>query len=363
MIKFFGLDRQYATIRDELLDASDKVYRSGIVLDGPCTSKFETEIANRCNRKYAIAVGSGTQALTFAQNLGSIDEGKIMIPAVSFVATLNSVINSGHTAVFCDVDSNGLMDLESLDFGISEIGVDCITYVNLYGNMIDWEKFATIISFFNHDITVIEDAAQSFGAKWRGRPSGSFGDVSVLSFDPTKNLGNYGSGGMLLTDNLDAAEFFINDRDNGKLGNHSVPGTNSKMSESDCAQMLVKLSHFDKWQQRRAKIAEYYTQELSPYVNLIEYHEDVEPSWHKFVMRTEDRSALKNFLEKKGVETKIHYATPLFEHPIGWDYIDYSSEFFKETSALCAESLSLPIYPELSDIEVDHIVESVKSFY
>jgi dTDP-4-amino-4,6-dideoxygalactose transaminase len=358
-----GIARQYHSLKDEILDASDRAYRGGQVLDGPYTQMFERQMAARCMRQYAVAVNSGTQALVFAQMATSRSEGaeKVMIPGVSFVATLNSVLMAGNEPVYCDVDHNALLDIESIDYALDG-NVDTVMYVNIFGNVLDYDRLLNIVRFFNNNVKIIEDAAQSFGATYNDIPSGKLGDVSVLSFDPSKNLGNYGSGGMILTDDYDIAQFCLALRDNGKILDHDFAGTNSKMSESDCAQMLVKLKYFDTWQRRRQEIADYYAEELTDYVDVLLPNPGVAHAWHKFVIRTGSRSGMQGYLASKSIETKIHYEKPLYEHPVGWDYIDYARDIMRGSSAHAQEALSLPIYPELQDSEVEQVVSSITSF-
>jgi len=362
IIPFFGVDRQYANLREELLEITDKVLGTGKVLDGNFTRYFEQNMATRCNRAHAIAVGSCTQALIFANTIGLYSDGKVLIPSLSFAATLNSVLMAGREPVFCDTDANGLMDLESIDFALAGAGVNMIMYANLWGHVIDWDRFRLQTEFFNRDMFIIEDAAQSFGARYKGQPSGSLGNISCLSFDPTKNLNNYGSGGMILTDDDGVAAAMENLRDNGKPGGHHDIGTNSKMSEVDCAQMLVKLGHFDRWQDRRTDIASYYIDQLSGYVDCILPGEHVESAWSKFVIRLASRHALKSHLANNGIETKINYDKPLYELPVGYEYVDYANNPYVESYAFTRECLSLPIYPELTDGEVERIVETIKQF-
>ena len=362
-IPFFGLERQYRTLREEILATSDQVYKSGRVLDGEHTREFERQIAKRCHRRYAVAVNSGTQALVFAQRLLYPENAKVLIPCMSFVATINSVLASNHTPVLCDVDDEGLINLDSLDHTLNDIGVAGITYVNLFGNVVDWNRFKLATQFFNSNIKIIEDAAQSFGAKYQGQPSGSLGDLSILSFDPTKNLPNYGSGGMILCDDLMQYTTLINYRDNGKRTNHEIVGTNSKMSENDCAQMLVKLSYFDQWQRRRSEIAEYYSRELAPFVYVPQIADYCEHAWHKFVIRSRYRDELRNFLGYKEIETRIHYDKPLYEYDVGVNYINLLPELYRKANDFALTCLSLPIYPELTDPEVEYVVDSFREFF
>jgi dTDP-4-amino-4,6-dideoxygalactose transaminase len=284
-----------------------------------------------------------------------------MSPGISFVATLNSVIMAGNEPVYCDVDHNALLDIDTIDYALDG-NIDTVMYVNIFGNVLDYDRLLNVTRFFNDDVKIIEDAAQSFGAIYNGIPSGKLGDVSVLSFDPTKNLPNYGSGGMILTDDFDIYQFCLALRDNGKVLSHDFAGTNSKMSESDSAQMLVKLKYFDTWQRRRAEIAEYYIEQLSNWVDVLLPNPGVEHSWHKFVIRTGSRSAMQGMLASKGIETKIHYEVPLFEHAVGWDHVDYAKDILRGCTAHSKECLSLPIYHEMTDAEVESVIESIENY-
>lgn len=358
-IPFFGIQRQYNYLREELLEITDRVYQSGQVLDGPYTKSFEVQIAKICGRQFAVSVNSATQGLIFSLQTSVPRESRILIPTLSFAATINSVLMSGHTPVFCDTDQNALIDLESSDFALTGSGINTIMYANLFGHVVDWDRFRMQTDFFNRDMFVIEDAAQSFGASYRGIPSGKLGNISVLSFDPTKNLNNYGSGGMILTDDFTIYENLLDLKDNSKHSAHAGMGTNSKISESDCAQMMIKLKYFDGWQRRRQSIADYYISELAEWVDVIMPGPDVISAWSKFVIRLGERHGLQQYLADQGIDTRFHYDKPLFEMPVGYDFIDYAREIFRESTAFSRECLSLPIYPELTDAEVEHITEKI----
>ena len=365
-IPFFGVDRQYNNLREEILDFTDKAYASGRVLDGKYTRQFEKTISKMTERRYACSVGSCTQALIFSLRAADNEyfrgsRNKILIPAQSFVATINSVLEAGFDPVFCDVDpQTGLMDLNTIPVHADELAA--IMYVNLFGNILNQEQLITYMEMFSEEkIPVIEDAAQSFGAYYRGVPSGKLGDVSCLSFDPTKNLNNYGSGGMILTDDPAIWELVNDFRDNGKMNDHIQSGTNSKMSEADCAQMLVKLKYFDQWQKRRAEIAEYYTEELDGLVGIPPVDMNVEHAWSKFVIHHHSRSSLYTDLLNMGVETRINYETPLHQQSVAFSFTTFDDagvlEGAENFSRTC---LSLPIYPELKDYEVEYVVEAIK---
>lgn len=372
-IPFFGLKRQYSNIREEILDAIDTVLVSGQVLDGDYTEQFELQMAGRCHREYALSVNSCSMGLYLAQLATGVVNSPIIMPTVSFPATLNAALMANNFPVYCDVDLHGLIDLETLTISPKANKINAMMYVNLFGNVVDFDRIRVITEFFNNDeLVVIEDAAQSFGAYYKGIPSGKLGDVSVLSFDPTKNLPNYGSGGMVLTDDYVTYMTLKNLRDNGKEDGHVSHGTNSKMSEADCAQMLVKLKHFDAWQRRRTEIAEFYTDNLKNHVRVTEVSSDVDHAWHKFPIWLEDtfhnqgpvtypaRHSFQQMLTAAGVQTKVHYPTALHDLPCN----PHTSYMIGTMQCPWGEAharteLSLPIYPELTDMEVEYVVETV----
>jgi len=366
MIEFFGVKRQYQNLRDEILDATDAVYLSGKVLDGEYTTRFEAAIARRCDRKHAISVNSCTTGLMFALQAREPKlpgQRGVLIPAISFVATLNVTQMIDEYTALCDVDMAGLLDLSTLNEPLRD-KFDTIMYVNLFGNTIDYDKLRVTAEFFgNEDMYIIEDAAQSFGASYKGIPSGKMGTVSVLSFDPTKNLNNYGSGGMILTDDDYLASMFRDFRDNGKSSGHEVAGINSKMSEADCAQMMIKLKYFDGWQKRRTEIAEFYISTFGDYVDILPVTEGTTHAWSKFAFRTMNRGGLRMFLEGRGVQTKVHYARALYDEVVGRHLLDPIIGTQWEAYNFTHECVSIPIYPEMTDAEVEHVAQTVKDFY
>ena len=369
-VAFTGLPRQYQNLKEELAEASDRVLSTGRVLDGEYTAQFEAAMAKRCDRQYAITTNSCTQALIIAQWALDLHGKRVAVPTQSFAATLNSTVLAQNTPVFYDVDHSAMLDFDKINF--RDDSIDAVMYVNLFGHILDYDKLALLTKYWHESqsIKLIEDAAQSFGATYKGRPSGSFGDVSVLSFDPTKNLPNYGSGGMILTNDPTVALMCINYKDNGKYNGHVLTGTNSKMSEVDCAHMLIKLGHFDEWQKRRAEIADFYTQNLVGYVDVNLPSDDVESAWHKYVIHVNNRSRLQGSLKKAGIETKVHYPTPLHLLDLAFNYHPGATATSNPIIGACPmanqhsrTALSLPIYPEMSDAEVEYVTESVIEYY
>jgi dTDP-4-amino-4,6-dideoxygalactose transaminase len=210
-------------------------------------------------------------------------------------------------------------------------------------------------------VPIVEDAAQSFGASYKGIPSGKLGEISCLSFDPTKNLPNYGSGGMILTDDEHIYNLAKGLRNNGLEPGVVVSGTNSKMSEIDCANMLVKLKYFDAWQKRRDEISKFYTDNLREYVQCPIVEPGIVHAWSKYVIRTPKRDALRVFMLNNGIDVKIHYQRALTDQLPFCTTIMPSN--FTSARLFAAQTLSLPLYPELLDSEVELVVDSVKRFF
>lgn len=363
-IPFYGLDRQYANIREEILGVTDAVYKTGQVLDGQYNRAFEKAMEVRIGRKYAITVNSGTQGLIFA--LRTLDRrshsaNKVIIPAQSFVATINSVLEAGFDPVFCDVNPiTGLINLNTIPCAVNEIAA--IMYVNLFGNIIDQDRLTSYKALWEgFNIPVIEDAAQSFGAIFNNVPSGKLGDISVFSFDPTKNLNSYNSGGMVLTDDPEIFEMINDFKDNGKGNDHIATGTNSKMGEADCAQMLIKLGHFDKWQQRRRTIAEYYRTELDGIVIVPEVDDKVTHAYSKFVVHSPSRGGILDGVRDEGIEARIQYKIPLHLQPIAYGGCTaYDVGVLDGAEQFSRTAFALPIYPELEDSEVERVVDAIR---
>lgn len=364
-IPFFGLDRQYQTIRTEILDAYDKVLCTGKVIRGINTQILEEEIAGRCDRHYAVAMNSGTSALMGAIISFHLQSKNILCPAESFVATANAIYSTSNNPMIVDSDHNGLLDVKKLTKAMF-LDAGALLYVNLYGNCIDFNKLKVMMELFGiNDYPIIEDAAQSFGSSYDGIPSGKLGTISCLSFDPTKNLNNYGSGGMVLTDNFETYDYLRNFRANGtELYSTLLEyGINVQMSELDAAGLLVKLKYFEGWQKRRTEIADYYNSELSSVeeIDVPIPNPKVVCNWHKYVIRTHSgsRNELRDALMINGVETRIHYEKTLYQHNMN-SLINCADKLSYKN---CKEKLSLPIYPELKDKEVEYIVKVIKQYY
>lgn len=351
-IKFNGVDRLYDAYSWRLARRAKRVWSTGQVLDGDELSELEERFKKKYKRKYAIGVGSATDGLYFALSGHGINKGSTVIcPVVSYVATAGAIKRTGAKLNYVDTDTRG--NLGDTSF---QQKPNAIVYVNLYGNCADYSRIKKYAE--ENRAVLIEDAAQSMGAYYRKTltqsiQSGQMGDTSVFSFDPTKNLPCFGSGGMILTDNSYVYEKAIALRRHGLKGTTVQYGYNSLPSEDHCAQLNFLFDKFDSLQKKRQQIAKWYS-DLLPLGTIVQPEKDTVSSYHKLVIITGNRDKLKNFLYKQGIETKIHYTTTL----------DYGSKnHYPNAELLCANCLSLPIYPFLEKSEVKYICDKIKEFH
>lgn len=357
-IPFTGLRKQYHNLRTEILDVTDEVLRSGVLMNGNNTAEFEHWLASRNHSPYAVTCHSGTQALEiiarFCKEQCSIEPPTVLMPAMTYVATANAFIAAGWNVVFVDTDSYGLFDAKKIPQLIS---YQAVVLVGLYGHALAhhggiriWEKWV------HGGVMIVEDGAQH----WLAANSQRVGRATAVSFDPMKNLACYGNGGAVITSDRNLAEYARGWRDNGKLINHQTAGSNSRMSELDCAQLLVKTRHINTWQQRRSIIAEYWMKRLhdSGIRCLIDQSNFHEHSFHKFVVDIDHRDSVQQRMSERKIETKVHYARPL--HELDGVFRAYDGPgMLSVASALSRRCLSLPIYPELTDLEVEYIIDQL----
>lgn len=350
-IPFVGVKRQYDNLRSEILDATDRVLRTGQLMDGNNTIEFEHWLAKRNETSYAITCHSCTQALEiiaswYRKNITDINQPRAIVPTFTFPATANALIRAGWDLYFVDVDRYGLLDFYKIPQGQK---FDLVTLVGIFGAAIPKKSLNIPLPW------IIEDAAQHWLSDNCQRVA-----TSALSFDPTKNLPNFGNGGAVVTNNRDLRDYAKSWRTHGRP-HREVIGSNSRMSEVDCAQMLIKTMYIDEWQKRRAAIAKYWGElfEKASVTTLINKENFKTHSFHKFVIEIDNRDIVKDELHREKIETKIHYERPLHELPI---YREFSGpDLLSSASSLSRRVLSLPIYPELTDLEVDYIAERVIS--
>jgi dTDP-4-amino-4,6-dideoxygalactose transaminase len=350
-IPFTGLKKQYSNLRTEILEITDEVLRGGQLMDGNYTAEFEDWLAKKNGVKYAATCHSGTHALEiiaeyYVSQKFWTDPPQVLIPSMTYPATINAFMRAGWKVVIVDTDYYGLMDLRKID---REISVQAVVAVGLYGHALNKHEWLN-----NNAAVVIEDAAQH----WLSYDCRRVANSSAISFDPMKNLNNYGNGGAIVTDDVNLLEYARTSRNNGKP-THMDTGSNSRMSEIDCGQMLVKAQHIDAWQARRAKISSYWMQRLkgTSARSLIDEGNHKQHAYHKFVIEVSNRDILQRNLDLHGIETRIHYKDPLHELP-AYQHLS-GPDVLSAASALARRVLTLPLYPELTDLEVEYIIDRV----
>ena len=352
-VAFTGLPRQYNNLREEILDATDRVLASGNLMNSTFTWQFEEWLAAKNHANYAVLCHSGTQALEILAGYYRTEHTlfpqptppTILIPAMTFPASANAFVRAGWNIHLIDTNAYGNMKFSDIP---PDLHYTAILGIGLYGSALP-NNLRRVIPL------IIEDAAQH----WLSNNCHRVGEASAISFDPMKNLNNYGNGGAVVTNDRNLSDYARNWTDNGKKSNHAHTGTNSRMSEVDCAQMMVKTAYLDEWQGRREKIALRYIDAFraAPFRCLIDDSNVSAHCFHKFVIDTDNRDKLQVDLRSAGIETRVHYKHPLHELDAYHQYAGPS--ILSAASSLSRRALSLPIYPELTDLEVDYIIDSV----
>jgi dTDP-4-amino-4,6-dideoxygalactose transaminase len=356
-IPFLALDREFAADREAYMSIVERVLSRGQVLQGPEVELLETKIAEQCGRRHAIAVGSCTDALFFALTAAGLKAGdEVLVTDFSFIASASSIVRTGATPVFVDITDDYRLDLNDAHRRITA-KTRALLYVHLFGHM---GPPAEIQAFCDeHNLVLIEDAAQAFGAQRDHVRAGSMGLASCLSFDPTKVIGAPGSGGMILTDDSDVFQQTRHLRYHGKLstGSYATLGYNSQMPSLTAAVLLFKLDQNPAWLARRKEIAKYYDAHLPNEVQRPTPHPSSTHIYHKYVIRCDHRDDLASHLAGRGVATRVHYQTPLHEEPLfarGGVCGD-----FPHTIRATRQVLSLPIHAFMTETEVRTIVNAI----
>jgi len=371
VVPFFDLTRQYDEIGDEIQSATTRVYEKGRFILGEEVSKFEAEFARYCGVRYGVGVSSGTDALHLALKAAGIEEGdEVVTAANSFIASALAISFTGAKPVFVDIDPGTYtMDPNKLELflkrrerkgGIEKI--KAILPVHLYGHPADMHSILKIAS--RYDLPVIEDACQAHGAKIGTQKVGSFGAMACFSFYPTKNLGAYGDAGMVVTDSrkLDSKLRLLRCYGEKNKYEHILKGGNNRLDEIQAAILRVKLKHLDQWIEQRRRRARTYTAMLAPLgVVCPSESKGVRHVYHLYVIRTRKRNFLQAFLREKRVETLIHYPIPIHCQKVYRD-LGYRRGTLPLTEQAARRVLSLPLFPEMTESEMDEVAQGVRSF-
>ncbi len=364
-VPFLNLPAQHDSIRDEILQAMLSVLDNAAFAGGPFVERFEKEFAAYCDCRYAVGVGSGTEALwltLLAMGIGSGDE-VITVPN-SFIATAEAISFCGATPVFVDVNEATYTMDPSLVSGAISPRTKAIIPVHLFGQPAHMDPIISIAE--QHDIAVIEDAAQAHGALYRGRKSGSLGIAGCFSFYPGKNLGAPGEAGAVTTNSVDIAQTIRMLRDHGQSSrhNHKIVGWNGRMDGIQGAVLSVKLKRLEQWNAARRRIAKLYCGGLSGIDEIVlpteaDYAKHV---YHIFAIRVPDRDKLIKYLAKLNIQCAIHYPVPIHLQP-AYNGLGLSENTFPIAEKCASEYVSLPIYAELPDEQVAFICDSIVQWF
>jgi len=365
-IPSFDLKRQYQIIKTEIDKAIQDVLISGQFILGDNVRFLEEEIAVYCGTRYAVGVASGTDALLLSLRACGIGPGdEVITTPFTFFATAEVISNLGARPVFVDIEPDTFnMDVRKVEEVISK-RTKVILPVHLFGQMCDMDELVRIKEKYN--LFIIEDACQAIGAIYNGRKAGSIGDTGCFSFFPTKNLGAYGDGGMIVTSSEELKERLIALRNHGsrkKKYYHDELGYNSRLDEIQSAILRVKLRYLDNWIRRRQEIAGLYSSLLSdiPYVKVPTIKDGRSHTFHQYVIRAEDRDNLQKYLSDHGIGSTVYYPLPLHLQVV-YKELGYKQGDFPEAERASREVLALPMWPELSNEEVKEIAEVIRSFY
>lgn len=357
-IKFNGADRLYDYYSWRIGRKAKEVWRSGDLISSRHSKNsfldiFECAVAKYTKRKYAIAVASGTDALYFALRAKGIGPGStVLCPAVSYLATAEVIKRTGATIHFVDVDNKGLIS-KLPDFGLP----NALVYVNLFGNLAEYTKLKEYCK--KRHIPLIEDAAQSFGSHYDNLPSGKLGDISTLSFAPSKPLPCFGNGGMVLTDSEAEAEMIRSLRYHAVGTGQLEYGYNSCLSNDHANILNFLLSKYKSIQSKTKKVRKWYEEQLLNIgISSIQTSTGTISNNHKLVVKVDDRDGLKKYLDTKGIQTQVHYQRPMSKMKM----FDTGQEM-PNAEKFCTNVLSLPIHPFLKKSEVLYVCKCIGEYY
>jgi len=363
-IPLVDLKAQYKNLEPEISRAINRCLASSDFILGQDLAHFETEFAQFIGVNYAIGVASGTDALTLALLACGVRAGdEVVVPANTFIATAFAVSHVGAKPVFVDVSENDFnIDTSKLPLLITK-KTKAIIPVHLYGRMVEMNAIEDLAR--NYDIAIIEDACQAHGAQCKDKKAGSIGHAGAFSFYPGKNLGAYGDGGIVVTNNKNIAESIQMLRNYGQKVKykHELFGYNSRLDNLQAAILRVKLRRLDDWNERRQEIARLYNELLAetPLV-LPNICSDLSHVYHLYVIRAKERDKLLKHLNDQGIGASIHYPVPVHLQKPYRD-LGYREGLCPVSERLCSEVISLPIYPEMTDTQVRRIADAVCSFY
>jgi dTDP-4-amino-4,6-dideoxygalactose transaminase len=365
-IPLLDLTRQYQPLREPMQAALARVIEAQRFILGPEVERFEQRFAAYCGARHAIGCASGTDALELALMAADIGPGdEVLTVPFTFFATAGAIMSAGARPVFVDVEPDSFsLDVRQLEHALAtHPAIKAILPVHLYGGCA--EMGPILECALARGIPVIEDAAQAVGAEWRGQRAGSIGTVGCFSFFPTKNLGGFGDGGMLTTNDEDLARKLKALRIHGSFEKyvHQWAGMNSRLDALQAAVLDVKLDHLDAWNRARQRNAALYREALEGIVTLpVQQLHQTSHVYNQFVIRCTRRDELRAFLSESGVGTEVYYPLPLHLQPALAAY-GYKAGDFPVSEQLSKEVLALPIFAELTAEEIATVAGLIREFY
>jgi len=362
VIPFLDLQAQYQNIKPEIDRAIFEVLNQSSYIRGPAVEQFETDFAAYCETQYAVGCNSGTSALHLALRSFDIGPGdEVITVSHTFIATVWAILYCGAVPIFVDVDPvTRTIDTAKIEYKVTE-RTKAIIPVHLYGHPADMDS--VIITANKYNLKVIEDAAQAHGARYKGRRVGSIGHIGCFSFYPGKNLGAYGEGGAVVTNDSHLADKvkMICDHGQKKRYHHNLIGYNYRMDGIQGAVLGVKLKYLDQWNSDRRAIAAKYDQLLSDATDLVRpvsagyaYH-----VYHHYVVEVKKRKTIKKFLEDSGISCGLHYPIPVHRQKIYSD-LKLVQPHLPNSNKIASRCLSLPIYPEMSAADLEIVCNTLK---
>lgn len=361
-IPLLDLKSQYISIKDEIDSAIGRVLQAQNFVLGEDLEKLEEEVAEYCMAKYGIGVASGTDALFLSLKALGIKEGdEVITTPFTFIATTEVISNLGAVPVFIDIDKKTY----NIDTGLIEAMITkrtkAILPVHLYGQCADMHPILELAK--RHNLKVIEDCAQAIGAEYKGNKAGSMGDAGCISFFPSKNLGAFGDGGMVVTNNKDIADSIRSLRVHGantsKRYYHDIVGYNSRLDNLQAAILRVKLKYLDRWIEMRRKTAAIYNVALSNFGIIVPFMpEGNTHTYHLYVIALRDRDRVLKYLVDTGIESRAYYPLPLHIQKC-YSALGYNKGDFAVSEWASENTLAIPIYPELKDEEIKRIVNTI----
>ncbi len=361
MIPFVNLKDEYKFLSEELNPKINDTLKKGIFILGKEVEKFEEEFSDYLGVEHAVSVNSGSDALFLAiKSLGIGVGDEVITVSHTFISSVDAIIRNGAKPVFVDINEDTYcIDISKIKKKIS-INTKAILVVHLYGHPADMDQISTLAEELN--IFLIEDTCQAHGAEFKGIKVGTIGIIGCFSFYPTKNLGAYGDGGMIVTNDSDLAEKLKKLRNYGqsKKYYHDFTGLNSRLDEIQASILRIKLLYLDDWNKRRAEIAKLYNNHLKKSDLILPMEKKhFKHVYHLYVIRSANRDELKDVLLKNGIQTQIHYPIPVHKQKA---YINsYKNVNLPITEKICREILSLPMHPFLNDEEVVFIVKVIEN--